>query len=45
MLEKSPLPLQQLLETRGFLMYVMRTYPCPWLNPYMKGMHITVDSW
>jgi hypothetical protein len=24
-------------------MYVVRTYP--WLNPYMKGMHLTIDSW
>jgi hypothetical protein len=32
-----------MLEIRGFLMYVVCT--CPWLNPYMKGMHLTVDSW
>jgi hypothetical protein len=43
MLGEGPLPLQWLLEIRGFLMYVVRTYP--WLNPYMKGMHLTVDSW
>jgi hypothetical protein len=24
-------------------MYVVRTYP--WLNPYMKRMHLTIDSW
>jgi hypothetical protein len=43
MLTDGPLPLQRLLEIRGFLMYVVRTYP--WLNPYMKGMHLTIDSW
>ncbi len=43
MLADSPLPLQQMLELWGFLMYVVRTYP--WLNPYMKGMHLTIDSW
>jgi hypothetical protein len=24
-------------------MYVVRTYT--WLNPYMKGLHLTIDSW
>ncbi len=24
-------------------MYVVRTYP--WINPYMKGLHLTIDSW
>ena len=43
MLTNGPLPLQRMLEIRGFLMYVVRTYP--WLNPYMKGMHLTIDSW
>jgi hypothetical protein len=43
MLTNGPLPLQHMLEIRGFLMYVVRTYP--WLNPYMKGMHLTIDSW
>jgi hypothetical protein len=43
MIPKGPLPLQRLLEKRGFLMYVVRTYP--WLNPYIKGLHLTVDSW
>ncbi len=41
-LTESPLPLQWLLEIQGFLMYVVRTYP--WLNPYMKGMHLTIDN-
>jgi hypothetical protein len=43
MLERDFLPLQRLLEIRGFLIYVVRTYP--WLNPYIKGLHLTVDSW
>jgi hypothetical protein len=42
MLGEGPLPLQQMLEIQGFLMYVVWMYP--WLNPYMKGMHLTVDS-
>ena len=24
-------------------MYVVRTYP--WINPYMKGLHLTINSW
>ena len=43
LLSRGPLPLQRLLEIRGFLMYVVRTYT--WLNPYMKGLHLTIDSW
>ena len=43
MLARDLLPLQRLLEIRGFLIYVVRTYP--WLNPYIKGLHLTVDSW
>ncbi len=40
MLADGPLPLQEIW---GFLMYVVGTYP--WLNLYMKGMHLTIDSW
>jgi hypothetical protein len=43
MIPKGPLPLQHLLEIRGFLMYVVWTYT--WLNPYIKGLHLMVDSW
>ena len=46
MLEMIPqdyYPLARLLQIRGFLMYVVRTYP--WINPYMKGLHLTIDSW
>jgi hypothetical protein len=28
---------------RGFLVYVVRTYPM--MNPYLKGIHLTLDSW
>lgn len=37
------IPRQRLLEIRGFLNYVVRTYS--WLNPYLKGMHNTIDGW
>ena len=43
MIPKGALPLQRLLEIRGFLVYMVWTYT--WLNPYMKGLHLTVDSW
>ena len=43
MLTKGALRLQHMLEIRGFLIYVVRAYP--WLNPYMKEMHLTIDSW
>ena len=39
----SRVPRQRLLEIRGFLNYVVRTYP--WLNPYLKGLHLTIDGW
>ena len=28
---------------RGFLLYVTRTYPA--MVPYLKGIHLTIDSW
>ena len=37
------LPRQLLLVIRGFLNYVVRTYP--WMNPYTKGLHLTIDGW
>ena len=43
MVERDCLPLARLLQIRSFLMYVVRTYP--WMNPYMKGLHLTIDSW
>ena len=39
--EGAKLPLQRLLEIRGFLIYVVRTYP--WMSPYLKGLHNTID--
>jgi hypothetical protein len=42
MFAKGPLTLQRMMEIWFFLMYVVWTYP--WLNPYMKGMHLMVDS-
>ncbi len=43
MLEQDFLPLQHLLVILGFLIYVVWTYP--WLNPYIKRLHLTRDSW
>jgi hypothetical protein len=37
------LPHHQLLQIRGFLVYVSRLYP--WMPPYLKGMHLTVEAW
>ena len=34
---------KQLERDRGFLIYVSRTYPD--LRPYLKGIHLTLDSW
>ena len=28
---------------RGFLIYLVRTYPA--INPYLKGIHLSLDSW
>ena len=28
---------------RGFLIYLVRTYPS--INPYLKGIHLSLDSW
>jgi hypothetical protein len=43
MVVQDCLPLARLLQIRGFLMYVGCSYP--WINPYMKGLHLTIDSW
>lgn len=37
------LPHHRLLQIRGFLVYVSRLYP--WMPPYLKGMHLTVEAW
>lgn len=34
---------KRLEQIRGFLIYVSRTYP--WMPPYLKGLHLTIDSW
>jgi hypothetical protein len=34
---------KQLLSDRGFLIYVARSFPG--MRPYLKGIHLTVDSW
>ena len=41
-LPERRLPRKRLLKIWGFLNYVVRTYP--WLNPYTKGLHLTIDS-
>jgi hypothetical protein len=28
---------------RGFVVYVLRTYPA--MVPYLNGIHLTIDSW
>jgi hypothetical protein len=43
MVARDCLPLTKLLQIRGFLMYVVCTYP--WINTYIKGLHLTIDSW
>jgi hypothetical protein len=43
LLSSEGMPLRRLLSVRGFLNYVVRTYP--WLNPYLKGLHLTIDGW
>jgi len=34
---------KMLESTRGFLIYVVRTYPA--FNPNLKGIHLTINSW
>jgi hypothetical protein len=41
--EDSQLPHHQLLQIRGFVVYVTRSYP--WMPPYLKGMHLAINSW
>ena len=33
---------RRLIDIRGFLNYVTRTYP--WMNPYLKEFHLTIDG-
>jgi hypothetical protein len=39
----QPIPFKQLESDRGYLVYLSRTYPA--LVPYLKGIHLTLDSW
>jgi len=34
---------KELESIRGFLIYVVRTYPA--FNPFLKGLHLMLDSW
>jgi hypothetical protein len=38
-----PFTHKDLEQKRGFLVYVTRTYPS--LTPFLKGIHLTLDSW
>lgn len=40
---KAPLCRKTLESTRGFLVHVQHTYPS--IIPYLKGLHLTIDSW
>jgi hypothetical protein len=41
--QPDKLPLKRLLEMRGFLLYVSRTYR--YMTPHLKGLHLTIDAW
>ena len=41
--ERVRIPHKNLESIRGFLVYVTRTYPE--MVPYLKGIHLTLDSW
>jgi hypothetical protein len=43
LLSGTTIPLKPLESHRGFLIYLVRTYPA--INPYLKGIHLTLDSW
>jgi len=45
MLEENPteMPRERLERIRGFLVYLSRTYTD--MVPYLKGIHLTLDSW
>jgi hypothetical protein len=40
---REQLPFKLLEQHRGFLVYLGRTYPS--MVPYLKGLHLTIDSW
>jgi hypothetical protein len=41
--EDGQLPHHRLLQIRGFLVYMSWSYP--WMPLYLKGRHLTIDSW
>ena len=41
--EKEPIPFKFLEKGRGFMVYFCRTYTS--FVPYLKGIHLTLDSW
>lgn len=41
--ESDKIDFKTLESHRGFLIYLVRTYPA--MNPYLKGIHLTLDSW
>ncbi len=43
LLTEGKFNLKQLLSDRGFLTYVSQSYPA--MVPYLKGIHLTIDSW
>ena len=43
MLSSDTIEFKTLQRSRGFLVYVGRTYPV--IVPYLKGIHLTLDSW
>ena len=40
---RSPIPFKFLERGRGFMVYFCRTYPS--FTPFLKGIHLTMDSW
>jgi hypothetical protein len=43
MVHSEAINYKQLESYRGFLVYLVRTYPV--MNPYLKGIPLTIDSW
>lgn len=41
--ESDTIDFKQLERSRGFLIYIARTFPM--LTPYLKGIHLSLDSW
>ncbi len=39
----SKLDRKHLERVRGFMVHIQQTYPA--ITPYLKGMHLTIDSW